>query len=159
MKTIINFKGENKEIDCIGCAIEKGEIINDYLVFQTKYFAVEQDFEIPIPGFLIIRTRKHIKSIEEFNSGEKNEFTNVLIKTRKALRKVLDVDTVYLHQEEDTNHHFHLWVLPRYKWMEKFGKDIKSVRPVMEFARENFKTPKKLEEVGKSINNLKSFLL
>lgn len=157
-KTIENFKGEKKEIGCIGCAIEKCEVKNDYVVFQTRYFAVEQDFEIPIPGFLILRTRRHIKSIEEFNSGEKNEFTDVLIKTRKALREVLNIDTVYFHQEEDTKHHFHLWILPRYQWMEKFGKDVKSVRPIMEYAKENLKTPENLKQIEESINKLKSHL-
>lgn len=157
IRIIENFKGERKEIGCIGCTIEKGDVKNDFVVLQTKYFTVAQNFEVPIPGFLILSTRRHIKSIEELNQGEKKEFADVLIKTRKTLRKILKIDTVYLHQEESTEQHFHVWIFPRYKWMKKFGTQIESVRPIMKYAKENLKTKDNLEKVKIILKKLKDY--
>jgi diadenosine tetraphosphate (Ap4A) HIT family hydrolase len=158
IRSINNFKGEEQQIDCIGCAIEQGKINKEYTVFSTDYFGAHQDYEIPIPGFIIVSTRRHIQSIEEFNDGEKADFTNTLIKVRKALRQVLKIEKVYFHQEEDTSHHFHVWIFPRYDWMaEKFGTKIESVRPIMEYAKANLKTPENLQKVDEALKKLKIF--
>ena len=69
-----------------------------------------------------------------------------------------DIDVVYLIQEEDTSHHFHVWVFPRYDWMlEQFGKKTPSLRPIMEYARENLKTPDNLKKVEEAVSKLKSY--
>ncbi len=156
-RVVVNFKGKKKKVGCLGCAIEKGEISDKFVVLKTKYFAVEQDFEIPIPGFLILRTRRHIRSIEEFNKCERKEFIQVLIDSRNAQRKVLKVETIYLHQEEDTSHHFHVWMFPRYEWMDNHGTKIESVRPIMEYARNDLKTSDNVKSVEESITKLKNY--
>ena len=75
------------------------------------------------------------------------------------MREKLDIQTVYLVQEEDTSHHFHLWVFPRYEWMvEKFGRKIQSVRPIMEYAREHMKTKDNLKKVDDATKKMKQFL-
>lgn len=156
-RIITNFKGETKSVECIGCLIEQGD--HSTTVFTSDYFSAQQDYEIPIPGFIIIASRRHIRSIEEFTPEEINDFTKTLTKTRKALHEVLGIDIVYLHQEEDSSDHFHVWMLPRYDWMtEKFGKGIESVRPIMEYAKANFKTPENLQKVDEAINKLKKIL-
>ena len=74
------------------------------------------------------------------------------------MRKALDIDIVYLIQEEDTSHHFHIWVFPRYDWMsEKFGKKTPSLRPIMEHARENLKTTENLLRVEEAVSILKAY--
>jgi len=159
-RSITNYKGGNQQIDCIGCAIEQGKINQNDTIFTTDFFGAHQDYEIPIPGFIIVSTRRHIQSIDEFNEGEKADFTTTLINVRKALRQVLKIDKVYFHQEEDTSHHFHVWVFPRYDWMaEKFGTKIESVRPIMEYARANLKNPENLQKVDQALQQLKAFFI
>jgi len=157
-RTITNYKGEDQKIDCIGCAIEQGKINKNATIFTTDFFGAHQDYEIPIPGFIIVSTRRHIQSIDEFNEGEIADFANTLIKVRKALRQVLNIEKVYFHQEEDTSHHFHVWVFPRYDWMaDKFGTKIESVRPIMEYAKANLKTLENLQKVDEALKKLKAF--
>jgi diadenosine tetraphosphate (Ap4A) HIT family hydrolase len=81
-----------------------------------------------------------------------------LVKVRKAMQNVLGIKVVYLFQNEDTSSHFHVWMFPRFKWMDKFGNKIESVRPIMEYARKKLKTKKNLEEVAKVTKKLKRHL-
>ncbi|QQS16135.1 MAG: diadenosine tetraphosphate hydrolase [Candidatus Moraniibacteriota bacterium] len=156
---ITNYQGAPSDISCLGCAREEGKIERVGDIFTTAYFDVHQDFEIPIPGFIIISSRRHIRSIDELTNEEKIDFINTVTSTRTAMRKTLGIDTVYLIQEEDSAHHFHLWIFPRYLWMsEKFGTKTPSLRPIMEYARENMKTKENLEKVEQAIEKLQQYL-
>ncbi len=155
---IVNYKGKPTQVSCLGCARENGEMERVGTVLTTEHFDAHQDFEIPIPGFIIISSRRHLQSVDEFTDKEKIDFIDTLIAVRAGMRKVLDIDVVYLVQEEDTSHHFHVWVFPRYDWMsEKFGKKTPSLRPIMEYARENLKTAENLEKVEGAVTMLKTY--
>jgi hypothetical protein len=41
--------------------------------------------------------------------------------------------------------------------LEKFGKKTPSLRPIMEYARENLKTAENLEKVEKAVVKLKAY--
>lgn len=126
-------------------------------IIVTDNFDVHQDWEIPIPGFLIIACRRKIKSIMEFNDAEQEEFLPLLIKCRQALKDVLQVNDVYLFEAEDTRHElFHLWIIPRYPWMDKFGKRIESVRPIVQYAQENMADEETIKKVKQAVVDLKS---
>lgn len=160
MKEITDIHGNKIKVDCIGCAIREGKIDRSKgAVLLTEHFDAHQDVEIPIPGFIILASTRHIMSVDEFTEIERHAFTEALTKVRGAMRKALGIQTVYLVQEEDTSDHFHLWIFPRYDWMaEKFGKKIESVRPIMEYARENMKTTENLEKVNEAVQKLQEFL-
>ncbi|MCK4745281.1 diadenosine tetraphosphate hydrolase [Candidatus Parcubacteria bacterium] len=156
-RNIINFRGQSKKIACLGCARAKGEIsVGDIL--KSKYFDAHQDYEIPIPGFVIISSKRHIQSVDEFTEAEQQDFIKFLCRLRQGIRKMLKISVVYLIQEEDTSHHFHVWVFPRYSWMQKqFGRKIESVRPIMEYAKKNLKTKNNLKKVDSATQKLKIF--
>ncbi|MBP6974908.1 MAG: diadenosine tetraphosphate hydrolase [Candidatus Pacebacteria bacterium] len=154
----VDYKGNPTQVSCLGCARENGEMERMGTVLTTEHFDAHQDFEIPIPGFIIISSRRHLQSVDEFTDEEKIDFINTLTAVRAGMRKALGVDVVYLVQEEDTTHHFHVWVFPRYDWMtEKFGKKTASLRPIMEYARENLKTEENLQKVEEAITRLKAY--
>lgn len=156
-KKIVDLKGQEKKIACLGCAREKGEVSLGNII-KSKHFDAHQDYEIPIPGFIIVSARRHIQSVDEFTDEEQRDFIEFLCRLRSAQRQVLSIDIVYLVQEEDTSHHFHVWMFPRYDWMaEKFGSKIPSVRPIMEYARENLKTEENIQEVETATQKLKQF--
>jgi diadenosine tetraphosphate (Ap4A) HIT family hydrolase len=129
---------------------------NDKVVIKEN-FDVLQDWEVPIPGFLIVACKRKIKSIMEFNQAETEEFLPLVIKLRKALKEVQNIDYVYLFQAEDTRHElFHLWIFPRYAWMEeKFGKRIESVRPIIEYAKAHMSDDKNVQEIKNITRKLK----
>lgn len=156
-KNIVDLKGQEKKITCLGCAREKGEVTLGNII-KTKHFDAHQDYEIPIPGFVIISSRRHIQSVDEFTDEEQRDFIEFLCRLRSAQRQVLGIDVVYIVQEEDTSHHFHVWMFPRYDWMaKKFGRKIPSVRPIMEYARENLKTKENIKKVEAATLQLKQF--
>jgi len=73
------------------------------------------------------------------------------------MKEVLKIKDVYFFQNEDSEHGFHLWLFPRLDWMEKFGRKIESVRPIMEYARDNMNNENDLRQVLQAVQQLKSF--
>ena len=110
---------------------------NDKIIV-TKYFDIHQDWDVPIPGFFIIASTKGKISLDEFDDEEANEFFVLVRKLRKGMREILGIKTVYFFQDESTHHGiFHLWVFPKYEWMDQFGQKIESIRPIINYAKEN----------------------
>jgi diadenosine tetraphosphate (Ap4A) HIT family hydrolase len=159
-RIITDISGQTKKIACLGCAIQNGQVESlGGSILTSKYFDAHQDYEIPIPGFVILVSKRHLQSVDEFTEAEQRDFIKFLCCLRKAMREVLKISVVYLIQEEDTSHHFHVWIFPRYPWMAKFGKKVQSVRPIMEYAKENLKTKSNFKKVRTATQKLKQFFL
>ena len=158
---ITDLKGRTKKIACIACSIQAGEVENPGAIAKSEYFVAEQDYEFPIPGFVILVSKRHLQSVDEFTEAEQQDFIKFLCRLRLGMRKALDIEHVYIVQEEDTTtSHFHVWLFPRYQWMkDKFGRKIESVKPIMEFARGNLKTETNLQAVDTATQKLQQFFL
>lgn len=158
-REIVDIKGNKKEVGCLGCAIHKGEVESPGgSIASTKYFNALQDYEIPIPGFVILASKRHLQSVDEFTVEERMDFIEFLCRLRQTMRQACGVQVVYLIQEEDTSHHFHVWMFPRHNWLvEKFGRKIQSVRPIMEYARDNLKTSENLKKVDEAMEKMKKY--
>ena len=158
--TITDIYGKQQVVKCLSCAIGEHSAPAE-IVLQTKHFHAEQDFEIPIPGFIIIASNRHFFGIDEMSQAELVDFSTVLAQIRRALRQVIGIDTVYLVHEEDTrNAHFHMWIFPRYAWMEeKFGSGVATVRTIMEYARKELKNDDNFEQVKNVVKKLSATLL
>lgn len=137
----------------------KEEIIfpNENIII-TKYFDVHQDWGVPIPGFFIISPLRKLKYIDQFTDEEAYEFIDLIRKVRTGMRDVLKIEEVYFFQNEDTDHGFHLWIFPRYEWMEKFGRKIQSVRPIINYAKENMLSDNVSDEVKKYVIKMKEYM-
>ena len=155
MAKITDILGQEQEVDCIACEIQSGKIkLPIERIGETKNFVVEQDFEWPIEGFLIIASKRHIYSILEFNEEEKKEFFYVLERSRKVQKKVLDIDKVTTIQEEDSSSsHFHVWLFPWHNWMK--DKGLENIKELMEYAKENFSKKEHLEKIEKESKELR----
>jgi len=161
MVVIESIDGTKKNIKCIACALQQGKIKRfGEIVAETKYFVVDQDYEIPIPGFMILASKKHIKGIEDFSKEQRIEFIELLYKIRKAIKEVLGIDYVYIIQEEDSikkSSHFHVWLFPKYDWMKRIGEGVQFTRQIMEYARKNMKTKDNLDNVKKAALKIKQY--
>lgn len=156
-RQITDISGNILEVECIGCALAQGVAeVRGGSVINTKYFDVSQDFEVPIPGFMIIASKRHLTSVDEFTDEEATEFTQVLQATRKLQREVLGIESIYIHQEEDSSDHFHVWMMPRYEWMQQFGRKVESMRPIMEYAKANLKTEENMAKLDEDTALLKA---
>ena len=155
---IISVDGKTINSNCLACSIANKEI-SPYsgIIYETDNFIVSQDIEIPIPGFLIISSKRHFQSILDFSPEELQEFTQVLFKTRNALKQVALINFVTIIQKE-TRPHFHLWLLPKLTWMEKFGDKLNGISDILEYARQNLKTGENLAEISNLNSKIKNYL-
>ena len=128
------------------------------IILETENFIVAQDWEVPIVGFFIISTKRKVRSVSEFRTEEALEFGPLIVKIRKAMNEVLGIETVYVFQNEDTVHGFHLWLFPRHDWMEQFGLKIQSVRPIMKYSQNQTITEVVLKEVKGAVQRMKEQL-
>jgi diadenosine tetraphosphate (Ap4A) HIT family hydrolase len=155
-----SFDGKKTEADCLGCAIQTGKIkFPEGLVIEAKNFSVSQDYGFPIAGFFIVASRKHAISIADFSEQERKEFIELVCKMRKGMKEVLRIKEVLLFQNEGSSYsHFHLWLFPRYEWMEKFGKGTKSIKPILEHSRKSMKTKDNFRKIFEAVEKMRKYM-
>jgi len=125
------------------------------IIFENKNFSIWQDWEVPIQGFFILSPKRKIRSFIDFSQEESYEFIDLLRKTRKLMKEKLNIKDVYFFQNEDTEHWFHLWIFPRFDWMEDFWRKIQSVRPIMNFAKKNMFTDYNIKNIESYVKIMK----
>lgn len=155
LRKITLSNGKTVEVECLSCALTSGLIEPDGgIVYETKHFHAHQDVAYPIKGLIILASKRHIKCFDELTEEEKIDYIQVLSKIRKAQRDVLEIENVYYFYNEDTTHHFHTWMVPRYEWMYKFGRSVESVRPVLLHARNELNNTENIKGVMSAIDSL-----
>lgn len=155
MREITLSNGKTVKVECLSCALTSGLIEPDGgVVIETAHFHAHQDVAYPIKGLIILASKRHIKCFDELTEAEKLDYINLLTKIRKAQREVLGIEYVYYFYNEDTTHHFHTWMVPRYEWMYQFGRSVESVRPVLLHARNNMNSGEYIKEVMNAIDAL-----
>ena len=128
-----DFLGYEWDVQCMGCAISDGSMkVPGDFIQKTQYFCVHQDPLIPLPGFLVIASRRHIRSIAEMHDAEYKDFSNLVRTSHQAIKQAIGVEYLTIIQEESSIH-FHLWFFP---WtqnvIEKYGKpSISNIRGIM----------------------------
>ena len=151
--------GNDEMESCLSCAIVSGaQQPLGGTIAETRYFHAHQDFAYPIAGLVIAASKRHFKCLDEMTGDESADFINFARTLRHAQRQVLDVEHVYYFYNEDTRHHFHLWMVPRYEWMSAFGKSVDSLRPAMRHAAETMSSPAELALVAEKASALRVFL-
>lgn len=125
VRKITLSNGKSVEVDCLSCAITSGLVeAEGGVVLETEYFHAHQDVAYPVRGLIILASKRHVKCFDELTEYEKIDFIQALTKIRKAQRDVLGIEFVYYFYNEDTTHHFHIWMVPRYDWMYEFAAQL-----------------------------------
>lgn len=129
------------------------------ILAQSRFFEVNQDWEVPIEGFMIIAPLvRGKKSLDDFTNEERIDYVQFVSRVRSAMRSALGIAEVYFFQNEDSAYGFHLWMFPRHPWMERFGRKIQSVRPVMEHAKEHMADEKTIAAVKAAAEKIRTAL-
>lgn len=157
MRKITLANGKKVEVECLSCAITNGHP-DGGVVIETDYFHAHQDVAYPIKGLIILTSKRHITCLDELNDEEKMDYINLLSKIRKAQREVLGIEHVYYFYNEDTTHHLHTWMVPRYEWMSAFGRSVESMRPVLLHARNEMNHEENIQEIMHAVKALKKEL-
>jgi diadenosine tetraphosphate (Ap4A) HIT family hydrolase len=159
MRKITLSNGKTVEVECLSCALTSGLVEPDGgVILETEHFHAHQDVAYPIEGLVILASKRHIKGLDELTDEELLEYINIMTAIRKAQRAVLGIDYIYYFYNEDTTHHFHTWMVPRYDWMNEFGRSVESVRPVLLHARNHRNTEENKQKVLQAIDALKTAL-
>lgn len=152
---ITDVMGNEYEIDCVGCATAKGEVaLPGGTVYDDDSFMLYGDPEVPLKGFLILNTKRHINSLTELSSDEQCKMIGIISKAIGTIKELGITTEVTLVQEERSKH-FHVWIFPNQPWMtEKFGKGITYLREICAYAKENA-TDEQRQEVLQAIETIK----
>jgi diadenosine tetraphosphate (Ap4A) HIT family hydrolase len=152
-----DFLGHEWTIDCMGCAIADGSMQPPgRFIKLTEYFCIHQDPLIPLPGFLVIASRRHIRSLAEMRDAEYQEFAALLREAERAIHAATDVEHLTLVQEENSVH-FHLWFFPwTSKVIEKYGSpSLDKIRSIMGEFRQHVISQDDWAELAASIEKIK----
>lgn len=144
---------------CLSCAIVAGQTATTGgILLETPHFHAHQDFAYPIPGLVIVALRRHACALDELTEQEASELALTLRRIRRVQRAALGIEHVYYFYNEDTSHHFHVWMVPRYDWMAQFGKSIESVRPALRYAQQEMTSERDTAVVRDAISRLRAAL-
>lgn len=151
---IIEYNG------CPGCAYANHEFeLPCGMAYENDNFTLAQDWELPIPGFMIASPKRHIEKLEELSNIERNELFNIVNNTIKILRNNNICDRFDVIFEEKENKHFHVWIMPRYEWMNKICDDIiHHVDVIMNYAKENLRNKETYNEINKASDIVKKYI-
>ena len=157
-KVTTDILGQTWKYNCMGCSIVNKEIISPGgIIYEGKYTIIAADPEVPIPEFMILNFKRHIRSFSELTKEERDEVGDIISMVENGL-KDLDVCNNFTLVQEERSKHFHIWIFPHYDWMEeKFGKGISYLRDIMQYAREN-SDDLTIKEVLDVVSSLKDYL-
>jgi diadenosine tetraphosphate (Ap4A) HIT family hydrolase len=151
--------GREVEVSCLSCAVANGVVeATGGVIVETDYFHAHQDIAYPIPGLIILAAKRHFYTMDELTDEEADDFMLLIRKLRKAQRLAFGIEHVYYFYNEDTTHHFHLWMVPRYEWMSTLGTSVESLRPVLRYAREHHSDPESITKVKAGVKKLAQFI-
>lgn len=157
--TTKDFLGIEWEIDCMGCAIGDGSMSPPSgFIRVSKHFCVHQDPLIPLPGFLVIASLRHIQSIGEMGAEEYAEFAGLVRAAHCAIKRATVVERLTLVQEESSRH-FHLWFFPwTQEVIEIYGRpSLSKIREIMSDLREATLDDRAWIELEASIEDIRRY--
>ena len=156
-----DFLGNEWDIDCMGCAINnQSMLVPGSLIKQTQYFCVHQDPLIPLEGFLVIASLRHIRSILEMQDPEYDELSNLIRTSHSAIKEATKIEYLTMVQEENSIH-FHLWFFP---WteavVERYGQpSLSKIREIMADYRKHPIGKSEWNALEQSIKKIKTLMV
>ena len=154
MNKAIDIFGNEISFDCMGCDIANHKLVppGGY-VYEDDFINISADPEIPIVGFMILGIKKHVKSINELTRDERIRIMDVLNLTIEKMKSSNICEEVLIIQEEKASH-FHIWILPMHPWMEEYKKNVRNIKDIINYSKENFNDSVK-KELLEAIDKLK----
>lgn len=154
---MINYANEIVKYEgCPGCAYAKHEFeLPCGMAYEDNLFTLSQDWELPIEGFLVISPKRCVEKFEELTEEERTKIFEIVNKTIIILREHNICERFNVIFEEKANRHFHIWIMPRHKWMSDMFEDvIDNIGEIFAFAKNNFRDQavyNKIKEITKII--------
>ncbi len=154
------FTYDNKLIEfdsCPGCLYANHIFsLTCGMIYENESFTVSQDWELPIPGFIIVSPKRCVEKLNDITKKERDEMFDLVDFVIVTLRKYKICDRFEIIFEEKENRNLHVWIMPRYNWMNNVVNDIiDNIGKICEYAKENMKNETTYAEINKVTNILK----
>lgn len=142
---VTNFMNEEMIFEgCKSCAIGNHAITNlpvGYL-YEDELINVTIDPEIPIKGFIVIGTQRHVATTTLMTRDERIRIEDITNKVKLAL-EFLGQKNILLF-EDGFVEHYRRWIIPSDDWMFQFGRG-KNLKQITMYARKNMTMEQKRE--------------
>lgn len=142
---VTNFMNEEMVFEgCKSCAIGNHTITNlpgGYL-YEDEFVNVTIDPEIPIKGFIVIGTIRHVSTTTLMTKQERMHIEEITNKVKLAL-EFLGQKNILLF-EDGFVEHYRRWIIPSDEWMFQFGRG-KNLKQITMYARKNMTIEQKKE--------------
>lgn len=152
MGKMISYSGKEIEFkECPACDFSNHLFsLECGMAYEDEMFTLAQDWELPIPGFLVVSPKRHIEKFIELTSVERIKIFEIVDKCIKILINNNVCDKFNVIFEEKDGIHFHIWIMPRYEWMDKlFGNPTKKIGKVFKYAKENLRTKENIDYINR----------
>lgn len=151
-----NYKNEEiKFTGCPGCSYASHEFsLPCGIAYEDDNFTLSQDWELPIEGFFVISCKRHVEKLSELTTLEQEEMFKLANKTTQILTNNNICEYFNIIMPSKRGMHFHLWIMPRYKWMSDLGEDITTnLKMIFDYAKNNFRNEETFNRI-KEITDL-----
>lgn len=155
---MINYANEHVEYKgCPGCAYGKHEFtLPCGMAYENEKFTLSQDWELPIEGFLVVSPKRCVEKFADLTEEERIEIFDITYKAINILREHKVCERFNIVFEEKANRHFHVWIMPRHKWMEELvGDIIDHIGTIFDYAKTNFRNEETYKHIEKITNIVK----
>ena len=157
---MISYANENIKFEgCPACAYAKHKFsLPCGMAFENERFTLSQDWELPIQGFFVVSPIKCVEKFEELETKERIEMFDIVDKTIKILRKNNICDRFDVIFEEKENRHLHVWIMPRYQWMNELVEGITpNIGQIYDYAVSTMKTEENNKKISEITNLVKTY--
>lgn len=102
---------------CLACDVLAGKVTPPGgVIYDDQYWRVDHSTSpVMLPGFLIIKPRRHVEHIALLTVEEMAAFGPLLRNTCRALAHVLHPAKVYAASFGESVSHIHFYIIPRYQ--------------------------------------------
>ncbi len=111
---------------CLACDVLAGKVTPPGgVIYDDQYWRVDHSTSpVVLPGFLIIKPRRHVEHIALLTAEEMAAFGPLLRNTSRALAHVLHPVKIYAASFGESVAHVHWYVLPRMPDMPASGIEV-----------------------------------
>ncbi len=145
---------------CMGCGIGDHSVVPPFgLIYESDCFVIHQDPLIPLEGFVLLASKRHISSIKEMTQEEYRNFSTSVWNIRSQYPESPELRYLTLIQEE-RGPHFHFWFFPWYIWMKTNSQPLLSqIRDISRYIQDKPVSQKKFDRIKDFIEKLRLNLL
>ena len=143
--------------NCLTCEFNKnpdkvpGGLIKEYRYWNLQHI----DEPIPVLGWLVLKTKRHIEGITGMNRDEAAELGEILAEVPKIQQKLCEAARIYVLCFTELVSHLHIHLIPRHINETKKGPELFGL---LDEARKNPDKAINREEAIKLANSLREKL-